>query len=116
MGVVCRAATATCNSGAKCNQDSEGVIKVLGCKKTDRMLGVYMVAPAAGELIGEAVLAMEHVCSASCEDVARMCVCVCVCVCHARTLPSPKPSGRRHSQRTAAKQSTFKSVSSLKAL
>jgi len=59
------------NSRAKCNQDSEGVIKVLGCKKTDRMLGVYMVAPAAGELIGEAVLAMEY--GASCEDVARVC-------------------------------------------
>jgi len=59
------------NSRAKCNQDSEGVIKVLGDKKTDRMLGVYMVAPAAGELIGEAVLAMEY--GASCEDVARVC-------------------------------------------
>lgn len=59
------------NSRAKCNQDAEGVIKVLGCKKTDRMLGVYMLAPAAGELIGEAVLAMEY--GASCEDVARVC-------------------------------------------
>lgn len=35
------------NSRAKCNQDSEGIIKVLGCKKTDRMLGVYMVAPVS---------------------------------------------------------------------
>jgi dihydrolipoamide dehydrogenase len=59
------------NSRAKCNQDSEGIIKVLGCKKTDKMLGVYMVASAAGELIGEAVLAMEY--GASCEDVARVC-------------------------------------------
>ena len=32
------------NSRAKCNMDDAGVIKVLGCKKTDRMLGVYMVA------------------------------------------------------------------------
>lgn len=59
------------NSRAKCNMDSEGVMKVLGCKKTDRMLGVYMVAPAAGEIIGEACLAMEY--GASCEDVARVC-------------------------------------------
>jgi dihydrolipoamide dehydrogenase len=59
------------NSRARCNQDSEGVIKVLGDKKTDKMLGVYMMAPAAGELIGEAVLAMEY--GASCEDVARVC-------------------------------------------
>jgi len=59
------------NSRAKCNMDDAGVIKVLGCKKTDRMLGVYMVASAAGELIGEAVLAMEY--GASCEDVARVC-------------------------------------------
>lgn len=59
------------NSRARCNQDSEGVIKVMGDAKTDKMLGVYMMAPAAGELIGEAVLAMEY--GASCEDVARVC-------------------------------------------
>mmetsp|Transcript_6208 Transcript_6208/g.15997 ORF Transcript_6208/g.15997 Transcript_6208/m.15997 type:complete len:340 (+) Transcript_6208:123-1142(+) len=59
------------NSRAKCNQDADGLIKVLGCKKTDRMLGVYMMCAAAGEMIGEAALAMEY--GASCEDVARVC-------------------------------------------
>ncbi len=59
------------NSRAKCNDDSEGFIKVLGDKKTDRVLGVHMVAASAGELINEAVLAMEY--GASCEDIARVC-------------------------------------------
>lgn len=59
------------NSRAKCNQDAEGIMKVIGEKNTDRILGVHMIAPVAGELIGEAVLAMEY--GASCEDVARVC-------------------------------------------
>jgi dihydrolipoamide dehydrogenase len=41
------------NSRAKCNGDSEGVVKVLSCKETDRLLGVYMVGAVAGELINE---------------------------------------------------------------
>jgi dihydrolipoamide dehydrogenase len=59
------------NSRAKCNDDTDGLIKVLGCKKTDRMLGCFMINSAAGEMINEAVLAMEY--GASCEDVARVC-------------------------------------------
>jgi dihydrolipoamide dehydrogenase len=59
------------NSRVKCNGDIEGLVKVLGDKKTDRMLGCYMIAPAAGEMINEAALAMEY--GASCEDIARVC-------------------------------------------
>lgn len=59
------------NSRAKTNNDTDGLIKVLGHKETDRILGVHMVASVAGELINEAVLAMEY--GASCEDVARVC-------------------------------------------
>jgi len=59
------------NSRAKCNGDTDGVVKVLSCAKTDRMLGVYMVGAVAGELINEAALAMEY--GASAEDVARVC-------------------------------------------
>ncbi|EGD77289.1 dihydrolipoyl dehydrogenase [Salpingoeca rosetta] len=59
------------NSRAKCNEDTDGLIKVLGDKKTDRMLGCFMVNSSAGEMINEAALAMEY--GASCEDVARVC-------------------------------------------
>eukprot|EP00055_Hartaetosiga_balthica_P000147 m.135792 g.135792 ORF g.135792 m.135792 type:complete len:503 (+) comp10213_c0_seq1:56-1564(+) len=59
------------NSRAKCNEDSDGLIKVLGDKETDRMLGCFMINKSAGEMINEAALAMEY--GASCEDVARVC-------------------------------------------
>ena len=59
------------NSRARTNADSDGLMKVLGDKETDRLLGVHMISPAAGEIINEAVLAMEY--GASCEDVARVC-------------------------------------------
>lgn len=59
------------NSRAKCNEDTDGLIKVLGDKKTDRMLGCFMINKSAGEMINEAALAMEY--GASCEDVARVC-------------------------------------------
>jgi len=59
------------NSRAKTNNDTDGMVKVLGHKETDRMLGVHMIGSVAGELINEAALAMEY--GASCEDVARVC-------------------------------------------
>ena len=59
------------NSRAKTNQETDGFVKVLGDKATDRMLGVHIIGPGAGEMINEAVLAMEY--GASCEDVARVC-------------------------------------------
>lgn len=39
---------------------------MLVCEETDRILGVYMVAPFVSELISEAVIAMEFM--ASSED------------------------------------------------
>ncbi|XP_013419213.1 dihydrolipoyl dehydrogenase, mitochondrial-like [Lingula anatina] len=59
------------NSRSKCNNDTDGFVKVLGDKETDRLLGCHIIASVAGELINEAVLAMEY--GASCEDVARVC-------------------------------------------
>jgi len=59
------------NSRAKTNNDTDGFVKVLADKETDRILGVHIVASVAGELINEAVLAMEY--GASSEDVARVC-------------------------------------------
>jgi len=59
------------NSRAKCNDDADGFVKVLADKETDKILGVHFIGSVAGELINEAVLAMEY--GASCEDIARVC-------------------------------------------
>eukprot|EP01135_Chromosphaera_perkinsii_P009444 Nk52_evm2s1762 gene=Nk52_evmTU2s1762 len=59
------------NSRAKTSGETDGFVKVLGDKKTDRILGVHMINASAGELINEAALAMEY--GASCEDMARVC-------------------------------------------
>lgn len=59
------------NSRSKTNGETDGLIKILGDKKSDRILGCHMIAGVAGEMINEAVLAMEY--GASCEDVARVC-------------------------------------------
>ncbi|XP_076065379.1 dihydrolipoyl dehydrogenase, mitochondrial [Oratosquilla oratoria] len=59
------------NSRAKTNNDTDGLVKVLGDKHTDRLLGAHIIGPSAGELINEGALAMEY--GASCEDVARVC-------------------------------------------
>ena len=47
----------------------EGFVKMLADVKTDRLLGVHILAPHASDLIAEMVLALEY--SASTEDVAR---------------------------------------------
>ncbi len=59
------------NSRARAVDSTEGFVKVLACKKTDKVLGVHIIGPDAGTLIAEAVLAMEY--SASAEDIARIC-------------------------------------------
>lgn len=59
------------NSRAKTNLETEGFVKVLTDSSTDKVLGVHMIGSVAGELINEAVLAMEY--GASAEDVARTC-------------------------------------------
>ncbi|KAF2402413.1 dihydrolipoyl dehydrogenase [Trichodelitschia bisporula] len=57
------------NSRAKTNLDTEGFVKFLSDAETDRILGVHIVGPNAGEMIAEGTLALEY--GASCEDVAR---------------------------------------------
>uniref|UniRef100_A0A8C2E2W8 Dihydrolipoyl dehydrogenase n=1 Tax=Cyprinus carpio TaxID=7962 RepID=A0A8C2E2W8_CYPCA len=59
------------NSRAKTNADTDGLVKILSHKDTDRMLGAHILGSGAGEMINEAALAMEY--GASCEDVARVC-------------------------------------------
>jgi dihydrolipoamide dehydrogenase len=51
--------------------DTEGKVKVLAHAQTDRVLGVHIIGPAAGELIAEACAAMSF--GASSEDIARVC-------------------------------------------
>ncbi|TFK33477.1 dihydrolipoyl dehydrogenase [Crucibulum laeve] len=57
------------NSRAKTNLDSEGFVKIITEKETDKILGVHIIGPNAGEMIAEGVLAIEY--GASAEDVAR---------------------------------------------
>ena len=90
------------NSRAKTNLDSEGFVKMLTEKETDRILGVHIIGkfvfliflfallltfilgPNAGEMVAEGVLAIEY--GASAEDVARtthahVCIFIfCVCI------------------------------------
>ncbi|KAF9327683.1 dihydrolipoamide dehydrogenase precursor [Linnemannia elongata] len=59
------------NSRARTNADSEGMVKMISDKETDRILGIHIMGPNAGEMIAEGVLAMEY--GASSEDIARTC-------------------------------------------
>ncbi|CEJ93424.1 Putative Dihydrolipoyl dehydrogenase [[Torrubiella] hemipterigena] len=59
------------NSRAKTNMDSEGIVKMIADPETDRLLGVHIVGPNAGEMIAEGTLALEY--GASSEDIARTC-------------------------------------------
>ncbi len=61
----------TANGRAKVNRTTEGFVKILADKKTDRVLGVHIIGPDAGTMIGEAVLGMEF--GAAAEDIARTC-------------------------------------------
>ena len=54
---------------AKAMDQAAGLVKMLACADTDRILGVHICGPMAGELIGEAVVAMEF--QASTEDLQR---------------------------------------------
>jgi dihydrolipoamide dehydrogenase len=57
------------NGRARSLSKTEGRIKVLADAKTDRILGVHIIGPRAGDLIAEAAVAIAF--SASSEDVAR---------------------------------------------
>jgi len=59
------------NSRARTNKEPDGLVKVLACKDTDKLLGVHMIGSNAGELIAETVVGIEY--GASSEDLARTC-------------------------------------------
>ena len=61
----------TANSRAKAIDESEGFVKILADAKTDKVLGVHIIGPHAGEMIAEMAVAMEF--GASSEDIARTC-------------------------------------------
>ena len=61
----------TANSRARTMGESDGLVKILADKRSDRVLGVHIVGPLAGDLLAEAVLAMEF--GATAEDIARTC-------------------------------------------
>jgi dihydrolipoamide dehydrogenase len=54
---------------AKAMEQTSGMVKVISSKDDDEILGIHIVGPMAGELISEAVLALEF--SASTEDLQR---------------------------------------------
>jgi dihydrolipoamide dehydrogenase len=59
----------TANGRARAMGDTDGFVKILADKQTDRVLGAHIIGPDAGTLIAELALAMEF--GASAEDIAR---------------------------------------------
>lgn len=59
------------NGRARTLGETDGRVKILADKKTDRVLGVHVIGARAGDLIAEAATAMEF--GASSEDIARTC-------------------------------------------
>jgi dihydrolipoamide dehydrogenase len=59
------------NSRAKTNREGEGFVKVIADAKSDRVLGVWIVASLAGTMIAQAAQAMEF--GATSEDIAYTC-------------------------------------------
>ena len=61
----------TANGRAKVNRTTDGFVKILTDRATDRVLGVHIIGPDAGTLIAEAAVLMEF--GGSAEDLARTC-------------------------------------------
>jgi dihydrolipoamide dehydrogenase len=59
------------NGRARTLGQTDGKVKILADQKTDRILGVHIVGPRAGDLIAEATAAISF--GASAEDLARTC-------------------------------------------
>jgi len=72
-GVEYRAGTFpfSANARARALGDTTGMVKFLADAKTDQILGVHIIGPFAGELIAEAVVAMEF--RGSSEDIGMIC-------------------------------------------
>lgn len=57
------------NGRAQCMDETDGLVKILSDAKTDRMLGMHILAPRASDMIAEGAVAVEFYASA--EDIAR---------------------------------------------
>jgi dihydrolipoamide dehydrogenase len=70
-GINCKSGTFNfaASGRAKAMDQDAGLVKIVADADTDRILGVHICGPMAGELIGEAVVAMEF--QASTEDLQR---------------------------------------------
>eukprot|EP01106_Pelomyxa_sp_JSP_P016130 TRINITY_DN584_c0_g1_i2.p1 TRINITY_DN584_c0_g1~~TRINITY_DN584_c0_g1_i2.p1 ORF type:complete len:292 (+),score=63.73 TRINITY_DN584_c0_g1_i2:229-1104(+) len=58
-------------SRARCMEETDGFVKVIAHAETDKVIGVHIIAPAAGELIGEATAAVEMGITSA--QLARIC-------------------------------------------
>ncbi|MGH8723230.1 MAG: dihydrolipoyl dehydrogenase [Burkholderiales bacterium] len=72
-GVAYRSGTFpfSANARARALGETAGLVKFLAEEKTDQILGVHIIGPFAGELIAEAVVAMEF--RGSAEDIGMIC-------------------------------------------
>jgi dihydrolipoamide dehydrogenase len=72
-GVSCRKGSFPfiANGRARSLGATDGRVKILADTGTDRVLGVHIIGPRAGDLIAEAAVAMSF--AASSEDIARCC-------------------------------------------
>lgn len=56
------------NPRARCMNDTDGLVKVIGDKKSGRLIGLHILGPQASEMIGEGVIAMQK--NATLEEIA----------------------------------------------
>ncbi|MGF1594221.1 MAG: dihydrolipoyl dehydrogenase [Kiloniellaceae bacterium] len=61
----------TANSRARAVGDTDGVVKVLTDARSDKVLGVHILGPLAGDILAECVTVMEF--GGTAEDIARTC-------------------------------------------
>ncbi|MGF1609941.1 MAG: dihydrolipoyl dehydrogenase [Kiloniellales bacterium] len=59
------------NSRARANAETDGLVKILADARTDKLLGVHIVGPLAGDILAEAATVMAF--GGSAEDIARTC-------------------------------------------
>lgn len=59
------------NARAKTMEETEGFVKIIADKKTDKVLGAHIVGPRASDILSEIVSVIEF--GGSSEDIARTC-------------------------------------------
>lgn len=59
------------NARARCANDTEGLVKVIGDKKSGKLLGLHILAGQASEMIAEGVVAIRA--RLTVEELARTC-------------------------------------------